>query len=387
MSKTALIIGAGKIGRGFLGQLLYLNGWDLIFTDYSQEIIDALNSKNEYTVHILGNDTKNTTIKDYTAFNIEDKKFFNAWEESSLIFTAVGGKNFPSIASVIAKAYERNSRKSAKNIIACENWNNAAEDLESEILAQLNKEEKTEFKSIVGVTEAVVMRIAVEPSEQNKQAFPADVWVQDYWELPINQKLFLGEPPKLQYLEFISDFGPFLERKLYTNNASNATIAYLGYQKGYKYTAEAANDPEIEKILDKVYLEINEMIVKELGVDKEEQKAFAEKAKRKYSDKTIIDPLYRHAADPIRKLGPKDRLVSPARLALKHDILPTGIVKTIVAALHYDYPEDPIAIQLKNLRKNNGLPYILKNILKLDSNEKLYQLILQEIEEQEIGDE
>lgn len=51
-------------------------------------------------------------------------------------------------------------------------------------------------------------------------------------------------------------FGNFLTQKMYTNNTSNAVIAYTGYLLGYDILADAANSPEIQKLLDSAYKEI-----------------------------------------------------------------------------------------------------------------------------------
>ncbi|MBO1308677.1 mannitol-1-phosphate 5-dehydrogenase [Enterococcus sp. 669A] len=381
---STLIIGAGKIGRGFIGQLMNLNGWHIYYAEYDQSLVDALNQENRYEVHILGNEERNSVVDNYEAFRLNEAKLNDAWKNSSLIFTAVGGKNLPSIARGLAEAFKANPEAGLKNIVTGENWKNPASDLRDAIYEHLSADDIRLFESQVGITEAVIMRIAVESSKEQKEQHPADVWVQDFWDLPIDRARFLGNPPKLEFVEFIDNFGSFLERKLYTNNTSNATIAYMGYQKGFEYTADAANDPSIERVLDKVYDEINEMVVRELGVDKSDQEDFAQKAKKKYSDKTIVDQLYRHAADPIRKLGPNDRLIAPAKMALKNGIQPTAMVQTIAAALQYDYEGDPIAQELQKTIQEKGIPYVLKNISKLNEEEELYQLIIEELKNQNI---
>jgi len=386
MTNTAMIIGAGKIGRGFIGQLMYLNDWNIIYVDYSEKIVNSLINEESYTVHIMGNESKNTLIDDYTAINLKDgKKFIDAWNSSSLIFTSVGGKNLSSLAPKIANVFKNTQSTDPKNIITCENWKNPSDSLKSEILKLLTQDEKKRFENEVGVTESVVMRVAVTPPKNANRTKKMDAWGNDYWELPIDKVKFLGSQPKLKYIRFIDNFDNFLDRKMYTNNTSNATIAYIGYQKGYEYTANAANDSYISTILDKTYKEINEMIINEFSIKLKEQKTFAEKAREKYSDKNIIDPLNRHAADPIRKLGPDDRMIAPARLCIKHNIKPTGIIKTIVAALHYDYSEDPEAIRLKNIRKRKGIQFILTDICKLNKDELLYKLIMEEVEKKSEG--
>ena len=100
----------------------------------------------------------------------------------------------------------------------------------------------------------------------------------------------------------MDNFGNFLLQKMYTNNTSNAVIAYTGYLLGYEMIAQAANSPEISKILDTTYDEINAILEAELHVDPQQQKDFSIKARAKYTDWTIVDKVIRHAKDPIRKL-------------------------------------------------------------------------------------
>lgn len=385
MKNTALIIGAGKIGRGFIAQLLQKEGWKIAFSEYSKELVESLNKEKKYTSHILGCEEKSTIIKNYDAFYIgNESKFNELWKKSDLIFTAVGGKNLQSIASMIAKAF-KNNKNQEKNIILCENWKDPVKHLKTELLNSLNSKEKEIFKEKIGISEAVVMRVSVDPPENIQDKEKLDTWGNDFWELPINKENFLGNPIKFKNINFIDNFSNFLERKMYTNNTSNAIISYLGYQKGYKYTADAANDPQISKILDKAYKSINQMIVKEYGVNIKEQEAFSQQARAKYSDKAIIDSLYRHAADPIRKLSPDDRLIQPAQLMLKHGIDPSMLIKTIIAALYYDYPKDKIALKLKKIRKENGTKYILKNICMLKKDERLFSMIIEEEKNMSLG--
>ena len=167
---------------------------------------------------------------------------------------------------------------------------------------------------------------------------------------------------------------------MYTNNTSNAVIAYHGYLAGYELLAEAANSPEVSALLDEVYEEINQTLVAELHVDPQQQKAFAEKARAKYTDWTIVDRIIRHGKDPLRKLGAHDRLIAPARMALNHGVYPRVIIETIAKALFFDEESDASARKLKAMRREHGIPYVLQTVCELNEQEPLYREVLKAVD-------
>lgn len=377
--KNAVIFGAGKIARGFVAQLLHLSAYALTFVDIDQDLIASLRHEKSYIVHILGDERLNSCIDHYRVINLLDRiGIANVLAEADLVFTAVGGKNLESVGSVIAKAWDNiDQYPEHLNFITCENWKSAGEVLYKAI--EENVENKETWRLHGAVSEGVVMRIATQPSAEQLEQEPLGVWVQNFWELPINQDTFKGELD-VQGMKLIPHFGRFLEQKLYTNNTSNAFIAYYGYQLGYRIVAEAANAEIMQPMLDALYDEINAIMMATLDADEQAQKELSQKAREKYSDWKIVDQLTRHGHDPLRKLGPEDRLIAPARMALRHGIEPWMIVKAIAVALYFDDPNDEGAVQLQVMRKTKGIAFVLKEVCKLSETEPLTAMILQEVE-------
>lgn len=378
----AVVFGAGKIARGFVGQLLEQSGYETVFVDISQALVKALNEQGSYRVHILGDESLSSTVSHYKALCLSDEAGIRqALEEADLAFTSVGGKNLESLGAVIANAWRGVTRKKPLNFITCENWKAAGKTLEEAICRQLNESEQKEFRQLAGVSEGVVMRIATEITEEQRKQEPLGVWVQNFWELPVNQETFKGELVSVKGIYLKENFGRFLEQKMYTNNTSNAVIAYNGYLYGYRIAPEAAVSPQISPLLDEVYPEINAIMEAELSVEREGQEELSWKARAKYSDPCIPDQIIRQAKDPIRKLGPEDRLIAPARMALKHGINPKVIIRTIAAAIYYDEKTDESAVRLQELRKTRGISHILKEICGLKEEEELYQRVLESVED------
>lgn len=381
----AVILGAGRIGRGFVTELLTLNQVDVTFFDAVPEVVESLNTQKEYTIHVLGAPEKDLLKTDVKAYGIGDTDALaKCWAEADFIFTACGGKNMPSVGAVLAEAFEKLAaagKVHTSNIITCENWVDPAKDLKQAILEHLPEEKKQVFEKNVGVSESVVMCTGTGAPDPSKVTNPMDTWVQDMRYLPVDKDRIKGELPTFSYIEFVPAFGDLLKQKIYTNNTSVGTVAYLGKLKGLTYVAESANDPEIEPILDGVYREINEALVKGMGINEESQLQFSKRAKAKYTDPAIIDVVTRIARDPIRKLGPEDRFIGPMKIALGVGVEPKSIALGCAAALYYENPEDEAANELAKLRAEKGIDHILTNISGLDLNGSVVKCIKEAIEE------
>ena len=381
--KKSILFGAGKIARGFLGQLLYLSDFEITFVDVYEPIESVLNEKKTYHVHVLGDESLDSDVTHIKAYLFDEKEsIYHTFYESDIAFVSVGGNHLTDVAKSLADIFNRfGIQKKIKNIIVCENWRDAANTFKTAMLKFLNEENKNLFEEFIGVSEAVLMRTATQPDEELAKLYPQDVWVQNFWYLPIDGSRIKEAIPKIQCVELLDEFGNFLTQKMYTNNTSNAVIAYSGYLLGYEILAEAANSLEISALLDDAYKEINQILVAELGVDEKQQMEFSQKARAKYCDWTIVDKVIRHGKDPIRKLGPQDRLIAPCRMALKHGIYPKTLIDTIAKALYFDEPSDVEAVKLKMLRQQKGIEYVLQTVCGLDKTERLYHEILKSVEQ------
>jgi mannitol-1-phosphate 5-dehydrogenase len=379
----SVVFGAGKIARGFIAHLLALSHEDFVFVEKVRELADLVNDRKQYTINVLGAPEKNILISGAKAFSYADKDaILSAIARASILFTAVGGKNLSEIVPILAKGLMRRfdaGNEKPVNIITCENWKQPGEFLRKEIMRQMNGRYLERFAHGVGITEAVVMRSAVEADPEALKKDPLVVNVQDYWILPIDASGIKGTLPDIAGIRPIESFAGFLERKFYTFNAANGTVSYLGYLKGHSLISEAAADSEILEILSGVYRETGAALAKKFNLRAEDQAAFGKTSLEKLQDRAIVDTIERNARDPIRKLGPDDRLVGPARLVLENGGVPACLAMSIAAALYYDESSDRIALELKRMREEKGIGFILENICGIDAGSELASLIRQGI--------
>ncbi len=372
-----VILGAGKIARGFIGHLLHLSDIPFTFIESSDALCDLINTRGKYTVHILGCPEKDCVIEGKRALKYSESEEITAEiAEADAIFTAVGGKNLGAITDILKNGIERRAAEGKRlNIITCENWKKPADIIRENLTAAVCKEAQAYLAEKVGITEAVIMRSAIEPEAEAVAKDPVCVNVQDFWDLPVDKSRIVGDMPPIQGLRLMDEFSGFLERKFYTYNAANGTVSFLGGLLGYKHLADAAHDERILAILEGVYSETAQALSRKHKFPLEEQMAFTRSSKKKLQDRAIVDYIERNARDPMRKLGPDDRLIGSARLVLEQSFIPENLAVAAAAAIHYDSPGDESAEQLKKLRNEHGIDAVITQVCKLGIDSTLAKLI------------
>lgn len=384
---NAVIFGGGKIARGFIAQLLYQSGFHITFVEVNEKLVESLNLNQKYYVNVMGNAAESQWITGFDCVNLADiQKIAEALLKADIVFTSVGGKNLDALSKVIAKAFKQIYKEIDKKvftIITCENWKEPANQLQEGIDRELGEKELQDiFKKNIGVSEAVIIRSGIEATPEILGIDSNAVSVTNYWELPIDKSRMKGTLVTFKGADYKDNFAGFLQQKLYTFNTTNATIAYVGRLRGLEFLADAANDPEIVELVKRVHKEINPAIAEEMGIPLEDQIAFSQKAIKKYQDKSVTDFTERHARDPIRKIGPNDRIVGSMRLAEKHGIAYDALAVTLAAALFYPVtnPEDPTAAQLYKMRVEEGIDEVLSSICNISSKEQMSRTVKRAVE-------
>lgn len=376
-SPSAVVFGAGKIARGFVGHILHRSGFSITFVEVNEALRDILNHRGRYTVHILGAPELNSLVGPVKALAPGDPRVAEAVVTADIAFVSVGGANLASVAEPLAAGVAARLRTDAApfNIIVCENWRAAAATLRSAVEAFIPADLKELFDARIGIAEATIMRSAIAATPEQLADDPAAVQSQNFWLLPLDADALVGTLPEIETLDPVHHFSNALERKLYTYNSGNATISFLGWLRGHTYLAEAAHDPAILAVAHRVYDEMGQAMVSKFGFDPEDQRAYAAKSLAKFQDWAIVDPITRQITDPIRKLGHNDRLVGAALAALSQDVRPEAVAVAIAAALRYRNPDDPAAVELAALVDELGESAALARIGGLPADHPLIGMV------------
>ena len=378
---SCVIFGAGKIARGFIAHLLSLSDIDFVFVEKADALADLINEREQYTINILGAPEKNYVVKNAKALKFsQEKEITEAIAEADVVFDAVGGKNLQEIVPFYIKGIEKKAEKGGYlNFVTCENWKEPARILKEGVEAGIAPEAREYLDNYVGFTESVIMRSGIEAPKELLKKDPLIVNVQNYWHLPVDAARVKGSLPDIKYMEHLTGFDGFLERKFYTYNAANGTTSFVGALLGYKVLAVAAHDERILKLLDGVYQETGKALSMKHGISLEEQMAFAKTSLNKLQDYTIVDSIERNARDPQRKLGKDDRLVGSARMVLSCGIRPENLCTAIACAIYYRNPEDSSAVALEKVVKEEGIDAVLEKICGIEPEGELGILIKEKI--------
>ncbi|WP_342044095.1 mannitol-1-phosphate 5-dehydrogenase [Bacillus sp. OTU530] len=375
----AVHFGAGNIGRGFIGSLLYQSGFETCFVDVNSELVDLIAEKKEYRVVLAEDAKQESIIRNVRALNSQQnpEKVIEAIVEAEVVTTAVGPHILQFIAPLLAEGLRKRYSKVEKplNIIACENMIGGSSLLKEKVYEHLTEEEKPLFDERFGFPDSAVDRIV--PNQTNEDKLM--VIVEPFYEWVVDETKIVGETPAIQGITFVKDLVPYIERKLFTVNTGHAIAAYLGYHFGIATINEAMDHEMVHSLVEGALKESGAFLTKKYDFDVEAHSQYVLKIVKRFSNPHISDEVTRVARSPIRKLGPKDRLVSPAQQYM--DVVgdePTYLVKGIAAALLYDFAGDEEAVQVQKTIQEAGLEAAIQELTKLDGSSKLFRLIVEQ---------
>lgn len=352
--KTAIQIGAGNIGRGFIGALLSQAGYHVVYADVNQAVIDKINADGTYTVHVMDVTCQDIPISNISGISSVGPDMVDALTRAELVTTAVGLVILPRIAPTIALAIEQRCRQGCTvplNIIACENAIRASSQLKDAVYQALSEQDKAYADQYVGFPDCSVDRIVPPVKSENF----IDVVVENYYEWNVEKAAFKGEIPQIAGMNLADNLMAYIERKLFTLNTGHAITAYLGTLKGCSTIDEAIADEKIYEIVRAAMTESGNGLIRKHGFDAEAHAAYIKKIIGRFQNPYLKDDVTRVGREPLRKLSPTDRLTKPMMTAYGYGMPVDHLLLGMGAALHYDNPNDVQSVELQKKLTEKGL--------------------------------
>jgi mannitol-1-phosphate 5-dehydrogenase len=367
---AAVHFGAGNIGRGFVGLLLHRAGYQVVFVDVVDELIDALNRTPSYQVKEVGLESREERVDNYRAINSRGDEPAAMAEIASadIVTTAVGPTVLKFVAPVIAAGLRQRADGTAPlAVMACENAINATNVLAEHIRAAVPEDEWPAVAARAVFANTAVDRIVPAQSTDG-----LDVTVETYFEWAIERPPFGGDEPSIPDATWVDDLAPYIERKLFTVNTGHAATAYHGFARGIKKLSDALADDTVRAAVTGVLDETRQLLVAKHDFTAEAQQAYVDKILQRFANPYLPDTVDRVGRQPLRKLSRSERLIGPAAELAERGIRPQHLLATVEAALSFDVPDDPQSVELQQLLRTLTAAEATERICGLTPADPLY---------------
>ena len=396
VKKEVALIGAGKIGKGYIADLFNDAGYKVIFLCHSLRQAKAMREQGYYTMFkfIEGQDTPiEYRIEGYEAYSTAAE-----YEESVAVLARVNYATvhlypnaFKDVGNMIGDAIKKRVADGVEetlDVMLCLNFNDADEIIMGHIKEVLETPQQFAYlEKYFGMGMALTFRWGANPRPYMLEQDPLCSCVAESPDLPVDKDAFKGPIPEGVALRPLSKMRDRMAYKLWGGNCGGAIVANLAMQRGYTYTYEGSQELDIYRAselglreshfgFDQVY----DLTQEEKDENHRGRNTGKDNPKRRQEQAKRVDEVTRVGADPARKLARKDRLVGPAIACIKNGKVPFFLAKAAAAGFYFVNPEDASACEIQAYLKENGIEKAIVKYCQLDMEDPheqlLYQLIL-----------
>ena len=379
-NKKAVHFGAGKIGRGFIAELLHDSGYEVIFGDVVDELVDLVNKEHEYPLFLIDHNYEEKIIDHVVAYsNIKNpEKLVDAMCEAEIITTSVMATNLPKVAPLITEGLKKRLKENKNKaiVMACENAMMGT-DILKKAMIETNILTEEELDSIAVFPNTAVDRMVFGGIHNGKEG----IEVGDAYELVIEKnKLIDPNSEPINGAEYVDDLMMYLQRKIYIINCGHAIAGYYGQAlKGYEIVQDSLRDPELIPQIREAMLESASALEKKYGFTHESLVDYMETMMvKRFTTPGVVDPISRVSREPIRKIAPNDRIMGPANNCEEYGLDNTYLLKGVACALKFKSEGDAQAEELQNFIKENGVEEAIVKYTGVEKGSRMYNAILEE---------
>ena len=377
--KKLVLFGAGKIGRSFVGQLFSRSGYEVVFVDILEPVIEALNKRGFYNVIIKGDKEETIKVTNVRGVLASDKeKVAEEVSTADVVATSVGYNALPHIIPLIAQGLIKRYSKDKNlplDIIIAENMRDAAKYFEKEIVKIVGNDYP--LKKLVGLVETSIGKMVPIMSKKDMDEDILQIFAESYNNLILDKKAFKNPIPNVKGLSPKDNMKTWVDRKSFIHNLGHATISYLGYlyNKKFVYLYEALVVKELYNQTKETMMQASEILMKEYPVEftKKDLEDHIDDLLKRFMNKALGDTIYRVGRDLLRKLGPEDRLVGTIKKGLKHNMNVDKILYALVCGFYFRAADESGTmfdrdIEFVEKYFKNGIEYVLVNVCGFDKN-------------------
>ncbi|HPJ01692.1 MAG TPA: mannitol dehydrogenase [Candidatus Limiplasma sp.] len=340
----ALMIGAGNIGRGFIGQLFSEWGFPVVFSDVNETLTGQINEYGEYPVVQLTDASETAyTVRRVRAIDGSDASAVaQAVAGAAIAAVSVGSGALKYVAPGLAKGIALRCERKAPplNILICENLLDAQKFMIDLLSPLLDAAGRAYLASHIGLVETSVGRMIPVQTEAMRAVHPLAVFAESYCELPADKAAFKGGVPEYPHLKPYAPFTFYVQRKMFVHNMGHSAVAYLGMNKGYEFIWQAMEDSDIRNVAHAAMLESCAALARAYHEDLAALTAHADDLFRRFGNRKLMDTVQRVGRDLPRKLGENERFFGAARLCQAQGVPCPAIRACIRSIIGLDADQD-----------------------------------------------
>lgn len=379
-NKKAVHFGAGKIGRGFIAELLHDSGYEIIFGDVVNELVNLVNMNHKYPLFLIDHDYEEKIIDHVSAYsNLADEdKLIDEMCQAEIITTSVMATNLSKVAPLITKGLKKRlgQGKNKAIVMACENAIMGT-DILKKAMIETNILTEEELDSIAVFPNTAVDRMVFGGAHNGKEG----IEIGDAYELVI-EKNKLEDPTSqpIKGAEYVDDLMMYLQRKIYIINCGHAIAGYYGQViKNYEIVQDSLRDPDLLPQIRQAMLESAAALEKKYGFSHDDLVEYMETMMiKRFTTPGVVDPISRVSREPIRKIASNDRIMGPANLCEEYGLDNTYLLKGVACALKYKSEGDSQAEELQNFIKENGVEEAIVKYAGANKESRIFNVILEE---------
>jgi len=336
-----VLFGAGKIGRSFIGQLFSRGGYEVVFIDVYQPVIDELNIRHNYNLVIKSEEESVINIQNVRGvFAGDSEKVLDEIATARIVAVSVGLKGLQSIMPLIAngiiKRFET-AGASPLDIIIAENLRNAAEFMNQALKEQLP--EDYPLGERVGLIETSIGKMVPIMLKKDMEADILQVFGEPYNTLILDKRAFKNPIPEIEGLAPKENMKAWVDRKSFIHNLGHATAAYLGYlsHPTSTYLYEVLSDSQLKKDVRNTMLQAANILLKKYPGEftVESLTDHIDDLLKRFQNKALGDTIFRVGCDLQRKLGAEDRLAGAIHVARELKLPYHLILKALICGCHF----------------------------------------------------
>lgn len=370
-------IGAGNIGRSFIGQLFARAGFEVVFIDIDPVLVSELNRRRRYRVEIKDEPPQTIWVENVRAVDGRDLASCAAeLATCRLCGTAVGAKAVPHILPTIAAGLRERLRlgNPPLDIIIAENMRGAAEVFKQGLREHLPHD--FPLDDMVGLVETSIGKMVPIMPEDVRRRDPLLIYAEAYNTLICDALGFKNPVPDVPGLDAKQNMKAYVDRKLFVHNLGHACCAYFAHLEAPElvYVWQAVEHAAVGEATRRGMWESGRALISAYPDEfcAEDMGEHIDDLLRRFANRALGDTIYRVGRDVPRKLGRDERIIGALLMDVTHGVdAPVVTAHTAAAAMHFRATDEggqmyPADERFATEVMPRGLEYVLQHVCGLD---------------------